>query len=146
MPRPVSNQLHLDDLDVLHLEARGQGLLELVRLVRVRDAQRVQILAAAHLELGLVARLLNLDSCGRKKTGEGGGRVCRARQHVALYTHGVRVAAWFAPVDACERVFVRANGIGRKNMAIRLCSREHNHEKKNIRKSGKREKVRVNPE
>lgn len=40
---------------------RGKGLLELFRLVGVRNAQRVEVLAAAHLELGHIARLLDLD-------------------------------------------------------------------------------------
>ena len=49
---------------------RGKGLLELVRLVRVGHAEGVQVLAAAHLEFGLVARLLDFDGC-RKDRGKG---------------------------------------------------------------------------
>ena len=48
---------------------RGQGLLELVRLVGVGDAQGVQVLAAPHLELGHVARLLDLHGCDRMEAG-----------------------------------------------------------------------------
>ena len=43
---------------------RGQGLLELVGLVGVRDAEGVEVLGAADLELGHVARLLDLDGPG----------------------------------------------------------------------------------
>ena len=53
--------------NLLNREARRQRLLQLVRLVRVHDAQRVQVLAAANLELGRARRLLDLDGCG----GEG---------------------------------------------------------------------------
>ena len=53
-------------LDVLDGEARRQRLLELVGLLQVLDAQRVQVLAAANLELDDVLRLLDLDGCGRK--------------------------------------------------------------------------------
>jgi len=49
------------ELDIDHLKARRQGLLELVRLVGVRHAERVQVLGAAHLELGHARRLLDLD-------------------------------------------------------------------------------------
>ena len=59
-----------DDLDLLHLEARGEGLLELVRLVGVVDAQRVEVLAAAHLELRLSADLLDLDGCCEREEGK----------------------------------------------------------------------------
>ena len=40
---------------------RRQALLELVGLVGVGDAERVQVAAAAHLELGHARRLLDLD-------------------------------------------------------------------------------------
>ena len=43
------------------LLTRREGLLELVGLVRVGDAQGVQVLGAPDLELGHVARLLDLD-------------------------------------------------------------------------------------
>lgn len=49
--------------DVLDGEARGQTLLQLVSLLEVLDAQRVQVLGAAHLELHNILRLLDLDSC-----------------------------------------------------------------------------------
>jgi hypothetical protein len=42
---------------------RRQRLLQLVSLVGVGDAQRVQVLAAANLELGRARRLLDLDGC-----------------------------------------------------------------------------------
>merc|ERR1712137_842993 len=51
-------------LDVLDVEARGQGLLELVGLVGVSNAEGVEVLGAADLELGHVARLLDLDGPG----------------------------------------------------------------------------------
>ena len=43
------------------LLTRGQGLLELLSLVRVRHAKRVQVLGAPDLELGHAASLLDLD-------------------------------------------------------------------------------------
>ena len=49
-------------LDLLDGQTRGQGLLELVRLVGVVDAQRVQVLRAPHLELGARPGLLDLDA------------------------------------------------------------------------------------
>ena len=50
-------------LDVLDRQARRQRLLELVSLFQILDAQRVQVFAAAHLELDDVLRLLDLDGC-----------------------------------------------------------------------------------
>lgn len=48
-----------------HLERRRQGLLELVSLVVVLDAEGVQIPGAPDLELGgAVGRLHNLDGAG----------------------------------------------------------------------------------
>lgn len=41
----------------------GQGLLQLLGLLLVRDDQRVQVPAAAHLELHIVLVLLDLDGC-----------------------------------------------------------------------------------
>lgn len=52
----------LTSLDLLDGQTRGQGLLELVRLVGVVDAQRVQVLRAAHLELGARPGLLDLHA------------------------------------------------------------------------------------
>ena len=48
---------------VFVLRTRRERLLELLGLVSVRDAERVQVLFAADLELGHVAGLLDLDSC-----------------------------------------------------------------------------------
>jgi len=46
------------------LKARGEGALELGRLVGVRNAKRVQVLGATHLELGHTRRLLDLHRPG----------------------------------------------------------------------------------
>ena len=54
---------------ILHSQAGGQRLLELVRLLQVLDAKSVQVLAAADLELDDVLRLLDLDGCGHKVGG-----------------------------------------------------------------------------
>ena len=50
-------------LDVLDSQAGRQRLLELVRLLQILDAQGVEVLAAADLELDDVLRLLDLDGC-----------------------------------------------------------------------------------
>lgn len=42
----------------------GQGLLQLLGLLLVGDDQRVEVAAAAHLELHIVLVLLDLDGCG----------------------------------------------------------------------------------
>lgn len=48
---------------LLHGQTWGQGLLQLLGLLLVRDDQRVQVPAAAHLELHIVLVLLDLDGC-----------------------------------------------------------------------------------
>lgn len=48
---------------------RGQGLLELVDLVGLLHDERVQVLAAADLELGVPLVLLDLDPYGNKEAG-----------------------------------------------------------------------------
>jgi hypothetical protein len=48
---------------------RGQGLLELVDLVGLLHDERVQVLAAADLELGVPLVLLDLDPCRNKEAG-----------------------------------------------------------------------------
>ena len=50
-------------LDVLDSQAGRQRLLELVRLLQILDAQGVEVLAAADLELDDILRLLDLDGC-----------------------------------------------------------------------------------
>lgn len=49
----------------------GQGLLQLLGLLLVRDDQGVQVPAAAHLELHIVLVLLDLDRCGIKEQVSG---------------------------------------------------------------------------
>ena len=51
-------------LDVLDRQARRQRLLQLVGLLEVLHAERVEVLAAAHLEFDNVLRLLDLDGLG----------------------------------------------------------------------------------
>ena len=84
-------------LNLLDREARRQRLLQLVRLVRVHDAQRVQVLAAADLELGRARRLLDLDGCG------GAAQVG--------VSAGVRAAA--RPAAGAETLGLRTGGAGR---------------------------------
>eukprot|EP00965_Chrysotila_dentata_P217203 6189849-Pleurochrysis_carterae.AAC.1 len=50
-------------LDVLNSKAWRQALLQLVRLLKVLHTQRVQVLAAANLELHDILRLLDLHGC-----------------------------------------------------------------------------------
>ena len=57
-PTSVCDLQTLSDLH--HLKSRGQRLLELGRLIGVLHAERVQVLGAAHLELGHARRLLDL--------------------------------------------------------------------------------------
>ena len=45
---------------MLHL-TRGKGLLELISLIGVSNAKSIEIAAAADLELGHIASLLDLD-------------------------------------------------------------------------------------
>eukprot|EP00275_Glaucocystis_incrassata_P000459 EC119323.1.p1 GENE.EC119323.1~~EC119323.1.p1 ORF type:complete len:109 (-),score=14.44 EC119323.1:23-349(-) len=51
-------------LQILHSQAWGKGLLELVGLLRVCDTQRVQIPTASDFELRYTSRLLDLDRLG----------------------------------------------------------------------------------
>ena len=61
----ITARLDLALSDLSHLERRRQGLLELVSLVAVLDAQGVQVPGAPDLELGgTVARLLDLHGAG----------------------------------------------------------------------------------
>ena len=55
-------------LNVLDGQARRQRLLQLVSLLLVLDAQGVEVLAAANLELDDVFRLLNLHGCADENT------------------------------------------------------------------------------
>ena len=61
-PTSVCDLQTLSDLH--HLKSRGQRLLELGRLIGVLHAERVQVLGAAHLELGHTRRLLDLHRPG----------------------------------------------------------------------------------
>eukprot|EP01104_Vermistella_antarctica_P017626 TRINITY_DN626_c0_g1_i1.p2 TRINITY_DN626_c0_g1~~TRINITY_DN626_c0_g1_i1.p2 ORF type:complete len:108 (+),score=6.12 TRINITY_DN626_c0_g1_i1:81-404(+) len=62
-----------EHLDVLDGQPRGEGLLQLVNLLRVSDGESVQVATASHLELGDVLGLLDLDGCVRGGSGDGGG-------------------------------------------------------------------------
>ena len=61
------NMLHVYEFEhttrsnLLNLEARGKGLLELISLVGVSNAKGVEVAAAADLELGDITSLLDLD-------------------------------------------------------------------------------------
>jgi len=55
--------------NVLDSQTGRQRLLELVRLLQILDAQGVEVLAAAHLELDDLLRLLDLDGCARTPRG-----------------------------------------------------------------------------
>jgi hypothetical protein len=50
---------------------RGEGLLELVDLVSLLHDERVKVLAAADLELGVPLVLLDLDPCMIEEAGSG---------------------------------------------------------------------------
>jgi hypothetical protein len=52
---------HTTRSNLLNLEARGKGLLELISLVGVSNAKGVEVAAAADLELGDITSLLDLD-------------------------------------------------------------------------------------
>jgi len=62
--RLPNDTLALLCLDVLHIQARRERLLQLVRLVAVCNAQSVQVLLAANLELCYVPSLLDLHRSG----------------------------------------------------------------------------------
>lgn len=60
-------------LQVLHAQTWGQGLLQLVGLLRVKHTKCVEVLGATNLELHHILAPLNLDgscilpSCGEKE-------------------------------------------------------------------------------
>ena len=58
---PTVTHRTVTSLKVLNMESRWEGLLQLIGLVGVMDAQGVQVLAAPDLELGHVSGLLDLD-------------------------------------------------------------------------------------
>ena len=58
---PTVTHRTVTSLKVLNVESRWEGLLQLIGLVGVMDAQGVQVLAAPDLELGHVSGLLDLD-------------------------------------------------------------------------------------
>ena len=98
--------------NLLDSEARRQRLLQLVGLVRVHNAQRVQVLAAADLELGRARSLLDLDGCGARRAKAGQRCACcrepeRRRRHPnprvkALGAAASRLgaAAWLCDIAA----------------------------------------------
>ena len=71
------------------MQARGKRLLQLVSLVPVRHAERVQVARAPHLELRDVASLLDLDApcilapCREKEVLDCLGVVGRERKGVS---------------------------------------------------------------
>lgn len=92
-PQRAARPVRVDHSKVLHLEARGERLLELVRLVRVRHHEGVQVLAAAHLELGGARGLLDLDRCGGRGNKASGAQRSAPAQERASIPHGARALA-----------------------------------------------------